>query len=128
MVWQSPDGRTIRGVWEITPGVVADTEEDEVFVVVRGRATVEVEGGETFELAPGTLGVLERGQRTTLDRARDPAQGLRHHAALMSGDWHLRALAEAAAEALLARAATPRRARPLLVGDEEADLLVVGAG
>ncbi len=64
VVWQSPDGRSIRGVWEITPGVVEDTEEDEVFVVVRGRATVEVEGGETFELAPGILGVLERGQRT----------------------------------------------------------------
>jgi uncharacterized cupin superfamily protein len=64
VVWQSPDGRAIRGVWEITPGVVEDTEEDEVFVVVRGRATVAVEGGGAFELAPGTLGVLERGQRT----------------------------------------------------------------
>jgi uncharacterized cupin superfamily protein len=65
VVWRSPDGRVLRGVWEITPGVVSDVEEDELFVVVRGRATVEVEGGEAFELAPGVLGVLERGQRTT---------------------------------------------------------------
>jgi uncharacterized cupin superfamily protein len=65
LVWSSADGRILRGVWEITEGVVTDVEEDELFVVVSGRATVEVEGGETLELAPGTLGVLARGARTT---------------------------------------------------------------
>ena len=57
----SPDGRVVRGVWEITPGVVEDVEADELFVVVSGRATVEVEGGATLELEPGVVGVLRAG-------------------------------------------------------------------
>lgn len=65
LLWSSDDGRILRGVWEITEGVVTDVEQDELFVVVSGRATVEVEGGETLELAPGTLGILARGARTT---------------------------------------------------------------
>jgi uncharacterized protein len=59
----SPDGRVVRGVWEITPGVVRDVEADEVFVVISGRATVEVEGGPTLELEPGVVGVLRAGDR-----------------------------------------------------------------
>jgi uncharacterized protein len=59
----SPDGRVVRGVWQITPGVVRDVEADEVFVVVSGRATVEVEGGPTLELEPGVVGVLRAGDR-----------------------------------------------------------------
>jgi uncharacterized protein len=59
----SPDGRVVRGVWQITPGVVRDVEADEVFVVISGRATVEVEGGPTLELEPGVVGVLRAGDR-----------------------------------------------------------------
>lgn len=58
----SPDGRVIRGIWEIGPGVTEDVEEDELFVVLSGRATVELESGETLELKPGSVGVLRRGQ------------------------------------------------------------------
>ncbi|MFI5531412.1 cupin domain-containing protein [Kitasatospora sp. NPDC051853] len=65
LLWESPDGRRLRGIWQITPGVVTDTEADEMFVVVSGRATVAVEGGETLELAPGTVGFLREGDRTT---------------------------------------------------------------
>ncbi|MFC7644345.1 cupin domain-containing protein [Streptosporangium lutulentum] len=43
-LWSSPDGTQSRGIWEITPGTVTDVEHDEVFVVLSGRATVEVEG------------------------------------------------------------------------------------
>lgn len=64
-LWTSEDGRIIRGVWQITKGTVTDVEADELFVVVSGRATVEVEGGATLELAPGVMGVLARGARTT---------------------------------------------------------------
>jgi uncharacterized cupin superfamily protein len=60
---ESADGRVVRGVWQITPGVVRDVEADEVFVVVSGRATVEVEGGPTLELEPGVVGVLRAGDR-----------------------------------------------------------------
>ncbi len=65
VVWESPDGRIVRGVWRITEGVVTDVEQDELFVVIEGRATIEVEGGPTLEVGPGDLCVLERGARTT---------------------------------------------------------------
>ncbi|HEX6844993.1 MAG TPA: cupin domain-containing protein [Actinomycetota bacterium] len=64
LLWASEDGTILRGVWEITEGVVTDVEQDELFVVVAGRATVEVEDGPTLELAPGDLGVLAKGART----------------------------------------------------------------
>ena len=52
------------GVWEHTAGTSTDVEVDEVFVVLSGRATIEVEGGPTLEVGPGDLGVLEAGART----------------------------------------------------------------
>jgi uncharacterized cupin superfamily protein len=57
-------GGVVTGVWQIEPGVATDVEVDETFVVVSGRATVEIEGGPTLELAPGTVGVLHAGDRT----------------------------------------------------------------
>ena len=51
----------MRGVWQITPGVIEDVEADEIFVVVAGRATVEVHDGPTLELEPGVVGVLKAG-------------------------------------------------------------------
>ncbi|MCH0565971.1 MULTISPECIES: cupin domain-containing protein [unclassified Streptomyces] len=65
VVGESADGRQIRGIWQITPGVVTDTEADEVFVVVSGSATVEVEGGPTLHVGPGDMAVLRAGDRTT---------------------------------------------------------------
>lgn len=53
-----------RGIWQITPGTVRDVEVDELFVVVSGRATLEIADGPTLELAPGVLGVLRAGDRT----------------------------------------------------------------
>lgn len=64
-IFESDDGRVIRGVWECTPGVVRDVEQDELFVVVAGRATVDVEGGPTLGLSSGIACVLERGAKTT---------------------------------------------------------------
>jgi uncharacterized cupin superfamily protein len=61
---ESEDGRIIRGVWQCTPGVVSDTEQDELFVVVAGRARVDVAGGATLDLFPGVAGILERGAKT----------------------------------------------------------------
>ncbi|MYW66444.1 DUF861 domain-containing protein [Streptomyces sp. SID8379] len=65
VLWESADGKQLRGIWQITPGVVTDTEANELFVVVSGRATVEVEGGDTLEVGPGTAAVLREGDRTT---------------------------------------------------------------
>ena len=65
VVWESEDGRVIRGVWQISPGVVVDTEAHEVFVVISGRATIAIDGGESFDVGPGDMGVLEEGARST---------------------------------------------------------------
>ncbi|MEU0969611.1 cupin domain-containing protein [Streptomyces sp. NPDC005917] len=61
VVWESADGKQIRGIRQITPGVVTDTEADELFVVVGGSATIEVEGGPTFTVGPGDMAVLREG-------------------------------------------------------------------
>jgi hypothetical protein len=60
----SADGRHETGVWEITAGVSTDVEAEEVFVVISGRAQVEVEGGPVLELAPGVVGFFAAGDRT----------------------------------------------------------------
>ncbi len=52
------------GVWEHSVGSSSDVEADEVFVVLAGRATIEVEGGPVLEVGPGDVGVLEQGART----------------------------------------------------------------
>jgi uncharacterized cupin superfamily protein len=65
VLWESEDGRQIRGIWQITPGVVTDTEANELFVVVSGRATIEVAGGPTFDVGPGDACVLREGDETT---------------------------------------------------------------
>jgi uncharacterized cupin superfamily protein len=64
VLWTSADGSQERGVWQITPGVVTDTEADELFVVLSGRATVEVEGGPVLTVGPGDAAVLRAGDRT----------------------------------------------------------------
>ncbi|MET8754049.1 cupin domain-containing protein [Streptomyces sp. NPDC059104] len=65
VLWEAEDGSQIRGIWQITPGVVTDTEANELFVVVGGRATIEVEGGATLEVGPGSACVLREGDKTT---------------------------------------------------------------
>ncbi|MFG2620074.1 cupin domain-containing protein [Streptomyces sp. NPDC048507] len=65
VLWEAEDGSQVRGIWQITPGVVTDTEANELFVVVSGRATIEVEGGATLEVGPGSACVLREGDRTT---------------------------------------------------------------
>ncbi|MFH8406235.1 cupin domain-containing protein [Streptomyces sp. NPDC018019] len=64
VLWESPDGKQIRGIWQITPGVVTDTEANELFVVASGRATIEVENGPVLEVGPGDACILREGDRT----------------------------------------------------------------
>ncbi|MFC6064578.1 cupin domain-containing protein [Streptomyces ochraceiscleroticus] len=64
VLWESPDGKQVRGVWQITPGVVTDIEANELFVVVSGRATIEIEGGSVLEVGPGDACFLREGDRT----------------------------------------------------------------
>jgi uncharacterized cupin superfamily protein len=60
------DGEELAvGIWEHSAGESTDVEADEVFVVLRGRATVAVAGGPTLEVGPGDVAVLEAGAETT---------------------------------------------------------------
>lgn len=59
------DGAEV-GVWEITPGVVSDIEEEEIFVVLSGHATVAFENGqEPIEVRAGSVVRLAAGMATT---------------------------------------------------------------
>lgn len=59
------EGDTLAiGIWQHSAGVSTDVEADEVFVVLSGRATIEVEGGPTLEVGPGDVGLLPAGIRT----------------------------------------------------------------
>jgi uncharacterized cupin superfamily protein len=53
------------GIWEHSVGTSGDVEENEVFVVLSGRATVTPEGGEPVLFGPGDIGMLTGGTRTT---------------------------------------------------------------
>ncbi len=53
------------GIWQHTAGVSTDVEVDEIFVVLTGRASIEVAGGPTLVVGPGDVGVLEAGAETT---------------------------------------------------------------
>jgi hypothetical protein len=56
----------VRGVWECTPGRFRwNFTYDETVIVVKGRATVELESGETISLNPGDMAFFERGQWST---------------------------------------------------------------
>lgn len=65
-VLDDADGIEI-GVWEMTPGTAVDVEEDEVFVVLSGRATVSFTAPvlPPVELEPGSVMRLTAGMRTT---------------------------------------------------------------
>ena len=55
------------GIWEMTPGTARDTEADELFVVLSGRATIVFEDPALAELeiGPGSVVRLAEGMRTT---------------------------------------------------------------
>lgn len=53
------------GVWQHTTGVSTDVEVDEIFVVLSGRASIEVKDGPVLDVGPGDVGVLEAGAETT---------------------------------------------------------------
>lgn len=52
------------GIWQHSAGVSTDVEADEVFIVLAGRATIEVEGGPVLEVGPGDVGLLPTGAVT----------------------------------------------------------------
>ena len=59
------EGTPEIGVWEHTPGISTDVEADELFVVLNGDATLEIEGHKPLDLVPGAVVRLAAGMRTT---------------------------------------------------------------
>jgi uncharacterized cupin superfamily protein len=53
------------GVWQVGPGTIRDVEADELFVVVRGRAHIQLDDATVLDVAPGTVCFLAKGTRTT---------------------------------------------------------------
>lgn len=55
------------GIWEMTPGTATDTEVDELFIVLSGRARVVFEDAALpdLEVGPGSVVRLADGMRTT---------------------------------------------------------------
>lgn len=62
-VLASGAGGSETGVWRCTPGKFRDTEAEETFVVLEGRATIEFDGG-VVEVGPGDVCSLEAGTET----------------------------------------------------------------
>jgi uncharacterized cupin superfamily protein len=57
--------RRAYGVWEMTVGAMSDVEEDELFVVLFGAATVEfIDEQRVIELRAGSVVTLVAGART----------------------------------------------------------------
>ena len=56
------------GIWEMAPGVAQFDDEEELFVVISGAATLTfVRSGETVEIGPGSIVRLFDGQQTRWD-------------------------------------------------------------
>ncbi len=54
---------TITGIWRCTPGRFTDTEVDETFMVLEGRASIR-QGDSVSEVGPGDVCVLSAGAET----------------------------------------------------------------
>ncbi|WGW11287.1 cupin domain-containing protein [Saxibacter everestensis] len=64
------------GVWEMTVGTMSDVEADEIFVVLSGRAVVEIVDGEGAGSANGSTGkgdAVSEGDTTRLAAGAGPA-------------------------------------------------------
>lgn len=59
------------GLWEHTVGTSSDIEVDEIFVVLAGRARIEIEGQPTLTVGPGDVVQLAAGARTTWHVSED---------------------------------------------------------
>jgi uncharacterized protein len=62
---QATEGDMEVGVWEHSVGTSTDVEIEEVFVVLAGRGRVTCDEGGAIDLAPGVVGLLPAGARTT---------------------------------------------------------------
>jgi len=61
----APLGGVSVGLWEMTPGVMRNADEDEIFLVHSGRATLTFPAtGEVVEIGPGSVVRLNAGEES----------------------------------------------------------------
>lgn len=65
VLYNSDDDQYQQGIWELTPGVITDTEFEQNFVVLRGRGSIEIEGSEALAITPGVTGRIPAGTKVT---------------------------------------------------------------
>jgi uncharacterized cupin superfamily protein len=63
--WRRDDESEVRGVWQMSPGVLTGVKGDEMFVVIEGRATLEFSDGRIWEIGPGDVGITVPGDLIT---------------------------------------------------------------
>lgn len=63
-IWEAPVTALECGIWEHSAGVSTDVEVHEVFVVLAGRARIEVEGQADLVIGPGDVVELDAGAKT----------------------------------------------------------------
>jgi uncharacterized cupin superfamily protein len=64
ILWRSEDGKQCMGIWECTPGLFNWTHTDETATIVKGRVTVNLDGGKTLELAAGDVAFFPEGTQS----------------------------------------------------------------
>jgi uncharacterized cupin superfamily protein len=57
-------GPVEAGVWAMTPGIARDTEAQEIFVVLAGRATITIRGAAPRTVSTGDIVSFEEGDET----------------------------------------------------------------
>ena len=66
LLWHSPSGDVHGGIWEVSEGVLAGVDVDELVYVVHGSVTVAYDdNGETFDLSAGDVATFSRGRTMT---------------------------------------------------------------
>lgn len=64
-LYTNAEGNQFHGVWQADPGVHANLPGQETVVVLRGRATVSNENGDSIEVGPGDLVFVDEGEVAT---------------------------------------------------------------
>lgn len=59
------DNDETSGLWQITPGVVTDTEVEESFMVITGKGHITFGDGSQVHLEPGVTHRFKGGENTT---------------------------------------------------------------
>lgn len=57
-------GAVEAGIWTMTPGIARDTEAQEIFVVLAGRATITIGDAEPRTVTTGDIVSFEEGDET----------------------------------------------------------------